>query len=107
MISGVGLAIAKTMASGAIIAAISRGQRTGYRSADEKIGAAHRLGQTSGHFAGIGLLRQCGLMPCKPGRTAGYQDAMFIHGDDVLRTGRLEHFDNRCAGSARGRFGQF
>ena len=93
--------MAKTMASGAMVAASFRGQRTCNGRANEQIGALDgRIGQAAADLLGVGLLGQFSLVALQPSGAAGDQDAVLVDGDDVLGAGHLQHVDDGRTGRA-------
>ena len=106
MISGVGFAMAKTMASLAHGGGHLGGQGAAHRGADEHIGAADGIGQCAGHPLGVGDLGQMGLVAGQALGTARDQDAVLVHRDDVAGAGGHQHLDDGGAGGAGGRSGR-
>ncbi len=100
MISGVGLAMAKTMASGAMVAAssgVSAPAMDVPMNRSAPLMASARLPLI---FSGLVSSASLALWPSSPAGAARDQDAVLVDGDDVLGTGHLQHVDDGRTGRA-------
>src|ERR1700687_2296042 len=104
MISGVGFAIAKTMASRCIAPRSSTFTTPGSAQADEPVGSDHRLAPRPAEALRVGVLREPRLHRVHVLGPAAVERAGPVAGDDVA--GALQHQELGGGDRARPRAGE-